>query len=488
LIRLVPQVKNKIETELAEAKVKLEKDLVVSVPGEKFHLTLPEEGLSAKEIEAELEIIHKMGTSDYNNGRVSGCLYHEGEERNKEYHTLLTNTFGKFMWTNPLHIDIFPGVRKMEAEIVRIVCGLFRGDSETCGFVSSGGTESILMAVKGYRSRAYERGITKPELIVPVTAHVAFDKACDYFGIKIIHIPVDEKTRRVDVKKVRSAISRNTIALVGSAPSFPHGVIDPIEELAALARAYDIGMHVDSCLGGFLTIFMRDAGFDVPPCDFSVPGVTSISADTHKYGFAPKGSSVLMWRNKKWRSYQYFTTSDWPGGLYFSPAMAGSRSGGIIATTWVALMYHGKKSYVESTRRIVETTRWIQEEIRKTPHLFVYGTADTSVVGFGSNDFNILRLSSYLSKKGWNLSNLQFPSSIHICVTLVHTKGDSARELIQDIRQGVEEIMKNPNEKAEGVAALYGTAQQIPDRSIIHDVGKLILDVSFTAVDGDKKI
>lgn len=324
--------------------------------------------------------------------------------------------------------------------------------------------------------------------VVPVTAHVAFDKACDYFGIKIIHIPVDEKTRRVDVKKVRSAISRNTIALVGSAPSFPHGVIDPIEELAALARAYDIGMHVDSCLGGFLTIFMRDAGFDVPPCDFSVPGVTSISADTHKYGFAPKGSSVLMWRNKKWRSYQYFTTSDWPGGLYFSPAMAGSRSGGIIATTWVALMYHGKKGYVESTRRIVETTRWIQEEICKTPHLFVYGTADTSVVGFGSNDFNILRLSSYLSKKGWNLSNLQFPSSIHICVTLVHTKGDIARELIQDIRQGVEEIMKNPNEKAEGVAALYGTAQQIPDRSIIHDVGKLILDVSFTAVDGDKKI
>jgi len=378
-------------------------------------------------------------------------------------------------------------VRKMESEIVRMACTLFGGDSEACGFVSSGGTESILMAVLGYRNRAHERGISRPELVVPVTAHAAFDKGCQYFGVRIIHVPVDPITRRVDVNKVRKAITRNTMAIVGSAPSFPNGVIDPITELAAIARAHNIGMHVDSCLGGFLTVFMKAAGYNVPPCDFSVPGVTSISADTHKYAFAPKGSSVLMWRNKQWRSYQYFTTSDWPGGIYFSPALAGSRSA-IIATTWVALMYHGKKGYIETTRRIIETTRKIEAEIKNIPHIFVYGKADTSVVGIGSKDFDILRLSSFLDHKGWSVSNLQRPSSIHLCVTLMHTKGNIAEQFIQDISEGVKEIMKNPSEKPQGVAALYGTAQQIPDRSVIHDIGKLILDVAYTAVDGDKKI
>lgn len=237
-----------------------------------------------------------------------------------------------------MHPDVFPGLRQMEAEVVSMVMNLYHAPSEGGGSMTSGGSESILMSIKAHRDMARDlKGITEPELIAPVSAHAAFDKGCHYFGVKLIHVPVDD-SGKVVISRVANAINSNTIMIVGSTPSFPHGALDDIPALSELACKHKIGLHVDSCLGGFLVPFMEKAGYPLPfLTDFRLAGVTSISCDTHKYGFAPKGSSVIMYRDKKIRKYQYFVQTEWSGGVYGSPTMAGSRPGALSAGCWAAM-------------------------------------------------------------------------------------------------------------------------------------------------------
>jgi sphinganine-1-phosphate aldolase len=267
--------------------------------------------------------------------------------------------------------------------------------------------------------------------------------------------------------------------LAGSAPQFPHGVIDPIQAIAKLGVRYGIPVHVDSCLGGFLVPFMREAGFPLEPFDFEIDGVTSISADTHKYGYAPKGSSVVMYSNQKYRQFQYFVAPDWPGGIYASPSFSGSRAGAIIAACWATLMFMGHNGYVEATRKIITTTRYIESKLSTVPGVFVCGKAEVSVIAFGSKDFNIYRLSDALVHAGWNLNALQFPSSIHLCVTLVHTKPGIADRFIEDFKRCTAEIMKSPNAEVGGQAAMYGLAQSIPDRSIVSEIAAGFFDAYY---------
>ncbi|XP_058241957.1 sphingosine-1-phosphate lyase 1 isoform X2 [Hemibagrus wyckioides] len=420
--------------------------------------------------------VYTQDEVQWSKGKVSGAVYW-GDEKLTD---LLVKVYGEFAWSNPLHPDIFPGVRKMEAEVVRMTCTLFNGGPESCGTVTSGGTESILMACKAYRDLAYERGIKYPEILAPVSAHAAFDKAAHYFGMKLIHIPLDKKTMKVDVKAMKRAISKNTAMLVCSAPQFPHGIIDPIVEVGKLAEKYNIPFHVDACLGGFLIVFMEKAGFKLEPFDFRVKSVTSISADTHKYGYAPKGSSVVIYREKKYRHYQYFVAPDWQGGIYASPSIAGSRPGGIIAACWATMMHMGESGYVEATKKVVQTARTIAAGVHKVEGLFVFGKPEVSVVALGSNVFDIFRLSNALTSKGWNLNTLQFPSSIHICVTMLHTQPGVAEQFIKDVKEEVAKIMKNPKEKTTGMGAVYGMAQTIPDRSMVTEVSCGFLDCLYS--------
>ncbi|KFP67832.1 Sphingosine-1-phosphate lyase 1 [Cariama cristata] len=342
--------------------------------------------------------------------------------------------------------------------------------------MTSGGTESILMACKAYRDLAYERGIKQPEMLVPVSAHAAFDKAAHYFGLKLIHIPLT-KDMEVDIQAMRRAISKNTAMLVCSAPQFPHGVMDPIEEVAELAVKYKIPLHVDACLGGFLIAFMDKAGFPLKrPFDFRVKGVTSISADTHKYGYAPKGSSVVLYSDKKYRSYQFFIAPDWQGGIYASPSVAGSRPGGIIAACWATLLHIGESGYVEATKRIIKTARFLESELRKIDSIFIFGKPEVSVLSIGSDTFDIYRLSNFLTAKGWNLNVLQFPSSIHICITQLHTKSGVAEQFLKDVKDSIEDIMKDLHAKTTGMGAIYGMAQSVPDRSLVAEISQAYLD------------
>ncbi|KAI2657828.1 Sphingosine-1-phosphate lyase 1 [Labeo rohita] len=444
-----------IQNQLNKALDDMSMSLCTLKDGMSYTKLLPAQGLTHKQLLDKIREYETLSEVDWAKGKVSGAVYW-GDEKLTD---LLVKVYGEFAWTNPLHPDLFPGVRKMEAEVVRMTCALFHGGPDSCGTVTSGGTESILMACKAYRDMAHERGIKHPEIIAPVSVHAAFDKAAHYFGMKLIHIPLDKKTMKVDVKAMRRAISRNTAMLVCSAPHFPHGIMDPIVEVAKLAVKYNIPFHVDACLGGFLIVFMEKAGFKLDPFDF-------------RYGYAPKGSSVVLYSDRKFRHYQYFVAPDWQGGIYASPSMAGSRPGGIIAACWATMMHMGEKGYVDATKKVVETARKIKAGVRQIDGIFVFGDPEVSVVALGSDLFDIFRLSNALTSKGWNLNTLQFPSSIHICVTMLHTQPGVAEQFISDVKREVAIIMKNPKEKTTGMS--------IPDRSMVTEVSQGFLDCLYS--------
>ncbi|TMS04384.1 Sphingosine-1-phosphate lyase 1 [Larimichthys crocea] len=476
LIRKIPFIGATIQSQLDKALDDMSASLCTLKEGMSYTKQLPAKGLSQSQVLDKIREYETLNDVEWEKGCVSGAVYWGDESLTN----LLVKVYGDFAWSNPLHPDIFPGVRKMEAEVVRMACTLFNGGPNSCGTVTSGGTESILMACKSYRDMAYERGIKYPEILAPVSVHAAFDKAAHYFGMKLVHIPLDKKTMKVDVKAMKRAINKNTAMLVCSAPQFPHGIIDPVEEVAKLAVRYKIPMHVDACLGGFLIVFMTKAGFPLAPFDFRLKGVTSISADTHKYGYAPKGSSVILYSDKKYRHYQYFVAPDWQGGIYASPSIAGSRPGGIIAACWATMMHMGESGYVEATKKIVSTARKIRNEIRKINGVFVFGNPEVSVVAIGSDVFDIFRLSNALTSKGWNLNTLQYPSSIHICCTVLHTQPGVADQFINVVREQVAIIMKNPKEKTTGMGAIYGMAQSIPDRSMVTEISRGFLDCLYS--------
>ncbi|EPY83739.1 sphingosine-1-phosphate lyase 1 [Camelus ferus] len=438
LIRKMPIVGRKIQDKLNKTKDDISKHMSFLKVDKEYVKALPSQGLSPAAVLEKLKEYSSMGTIlgkyvFWQEGKASGAVY-SGE---KELTELLVK-------------------------------------------VTSGGTESILMACKAYRELAFENGIKTPEIIAPQSAHAAFDKAANYFGMKIIRVPLN-KMMEVDIRAMRRAISRNTAMLVCSTPQFPHGVIDPVPEVAKLAVKYKIPLHVDACLGGFLIVFMEKAGYPLAqPFDFRVKGVTSISADTHKYGFAPKGSSVVLYSDKKYRSYQFFIATDWQGGIYASPTIAGSRPGGISAGCWAALMHFGESGYVEATRQIIKTTRFLKSELENIKGVFVFGNPQLSVIALGSRDFDIYRLFNLMTAKGWNLNQLQFPPSIHFCVTLVHTRKRVAIQFLKDIRESITQIMKNPKAKTTGMGAIYGMAQATVDRNLVAELSSVFLDSLFS--------
>ena len=477
ILRKLPFISTKVKSEVNKAIQQIQKDILTPKPGERYVLQLPEKGLSHAQLRKEMDNFDQMHSIDWKSGKASGCLYN----CNPELTDVTTEVYGRYSWTNPLHCDIFPQIRKMEAEVVQWCVKLFHGDSSAGGVMTSGGTESILMAMKAYREMGYERGISYPEIVCPTSAHCAFEKAADYFKMKLVHVPVDPTSFKVNLSAMARAINSNTVVLVGSAPHFPHGIIDPIEGIAKLGVKHNLGVHVDCCLGGFLLPFMDRAGFKLRPFDFRVRGVTSISADTHKYGFAPKGSSVVMYSSKQLRSKQFFVSTDWQGGIYASPSIAGSRPGGIIAATWATMLTFGMDGYVDSTKKIIGTARYIIQELNKLHGVYVVGNPEVSVVAIASNEFDIYRLFGYMSEKGWSLNALQFPSCFHICLTLLHTKEGVADQFVHDIKAGIAEIMRQPDQKAAGAAAIYGTSQAIPDRSIIADIATGFIDTLYQA-------
>ncbi|PWN53779.1 PLP-dependent transferase, partial [Violaceomyces palustris] len=381
-----------------------------------------------------------------------------------------------------LHPDVFPGVRKMESEIVSMVLKMYNAPEGAVGATTSGGTESILLSCLAMREwgRKY-KGITEPEIVVSVSAHAAFDKASKYFGIKIHHIPVDPVTRKVKIARVARAINKNTVGLVGSAPNFPDGVIDDIPHLGVLAKKNRILLHVDCCLGSFLVPWLEKAGFPSEPFDFRVEGVTSISCDTHKYGFGPKGLSTILYRNPEIRRCQYYVKTDWPGGVYATPTLSGSRPGSLIAGTWAAMMKMGEQGYTESCREIVGAAKLIASRIEdEIPELFVLGKPLVSVVAFGSNGgVSIYDVGDQMSKKGWHMNGLggDIPA-IHIACTRLTVP--VVEDFINDLKASVKTSRSKPSKQDQGsMAALYGLGSGVSAGALIGELASRFIDTLY---------
>jgi glutamate/tyrosine decarboxylase-like PLP-dependent enzyme len=379
-------------------------------------LAIPANGQTRETVMAQMRAARDHDVK-WQQGRAFGLVYHVSQEID----ALLQEAYTLFFSENGLNPTAFPSLRKFETEVVTMTAALLGGDENVVGTMTSGGTESDLMAVKVARdwARQHRPEIERPEVVMPVTAHPAIDKAGDYFGVRIVHVPV-RADFRADVEAMRAAITPNTILLVASAPAYPHGVVDPIAELAEIAQERGLLFHVDACVGGFMLPFVRQLGYAVPDFDFRVPGVTSMSADLHKFGYAAKPASVVLYRTPELRRRQFFVYIDWPGGIYPSTAMTGTRPGGPVAAAWALMNYLGEEGYLHITETVMTTARKIQEGIRAIPGIKVLSDPEMSVFAIGSDGVNVYEVADELAVRGWHFDRQHFPASLHVTVNYVH--------------------------------------------------------------------
>jgi glutamate/tyrosine decarboxylase-like PLP-dependent enzyme len=356
--------------------------------------------------------------------------------------------------TNGLNADAFPSLKKFQADVVATVNRWVHGDETSAGFMTSGGTESILLAVKAARERGRrEFGITQPNVVLPTSAHAAFEKACYYFGLESRRVPVGADWR-ADVEATRQAIDANTVLIVGSAPQYPQGVVDPIVDLAAIARERNINCHVDACMGGVTLTFLERLGENIPLWDFRVDGVTSISVDLHKYGYTSKGASVIMHRNRQLRSYQTFVTDNWLGGFYGSSGVLGTKSGGPMASAWAVMNYLGDEGYLRLTESARATTRQLADAIEKIDGLQLRAYPDSTLLSFGAQDFDVFAVADELAKTGWYVDRQAPPDSLHCTVNAVHHQ--VIEEFIVDLSHAVTKVR---DAGSTGSVGAYGTIE-----------------------------
>ena len=442
---------------------------------------LPADGLDRAEVENLVERLAGTEESRWRDGFASGAVYHG----DPEHIAFLNRIYAAQSQSNPLHPDLWPSSTKYEAEVVSMTARMLgsehaSADSPIVGTVSSGGTESIMLAMRTYRDYARERrGIAAPEIVAPATAHAAFDKASRYFDMPLVRVEAGADFT-ADLDAMAAAITDRTAVIVGSAPDFPHGLIDPIPQIAGLAAERGIGCHVDACLGGFILPWAERLGYQIPAFDFRLPGVTSMSADTHKYGYAAKGSSVVLYRGSELRQFQFYKTSDWPGGLYLSPTFAGSRPGALSATAWAAMVSIGESGYTDAAGRILRTGAEIREGVEAIPGLTVLGNP-LGVVAFAADpadpDVDIYQVMENMSKRGWSLNGLQRPAAVHLAVTLRHTLPGVAGRFLADLRSSVDEVRANPQTRT-GLAPVYGMAGALPSE-VVRDLLGVYLDLMF---------
>jgi sphinganine-1-phosphate aldolase len=443
---------------------------------------LPEKGRAPESILEELRTIARGEDAAWENGRCSGTMY-SGDH---EHYDFLNSVFSCFSYVNSLQRDLCPSMTRFESDIIAMTLDMLHGDEVTkhdpqhkaCGAVGFGGTESIINPMLVYRDKAKaERGVDRPNVIVPETAHAAFRKGAHLLGIEVITAPMDVASTLVDMDFVRDHIDERTIALVGSAGNYPYGTIDPIEELSDLAVKHGIGLHVDGCLGGFILPWGQELGYDIPSFDFRLPGVTSISADTHKFGYGLKGTSVVSYRDVSFRRYQYHIEPMWQGGIYASNGLAGSRSGGLIAATWAAMVRYGREGYLRYAKQIFETSFEMQDSVKRHPELMLMGKP-TFCFAFRSDDFNIYHVNDFMKTRGWRFNGQQHPEAIHMCVTRPQTREGITAAFASDLDEAVAYAREHRDEEPQSSAIYGGGAAGIPMDSpeAIHMLMTMALD------------
>ncbi len=402
---------------------------------------LPEKGISKQEIFAQLKQKQQQDF-DWRTGRIFCSVYLAG----KEIEEITKEAYSMFLTENPVDPTLFPSLRDMETEVVAMCSEVLQGGENAVGTLTTGGTESILLAVKTAKNRAKALNPTQTEfeLIIPYSIHSAFFKACDYFEVTPIVIPLTPDFK-ADAKAAENAISKNTILIAASAPSYVFGIVDPIKEIGVIALNNNLLFHIDACIGGVVLGFNRLAGLEnVPEFDFSVPGVTSISMDLHKYGYTAKGCSVLMHKDKTYRKHQYYACSEWTGYTLVNPTILSTKTGGPIAAAWAVMNFLGKEGYSDISRKTMNTTHRFIEGINAIDGLQVVGNPEVSLFSFTTTKGNPYDLFDELNEKRWfvqfQLSNEYCPANLHLTVSKIHET--LVDEFLIDLKACHEKVQK----------------------------------------------
>jgi glutamate/tyrosine decarboxylase-like PLP-dependent enzyme len=364
-------------------------------------------------------------------GRLFGLVYPTGRS---DLEALITEANNRYLFGNALNPFKFKELAAIEREVIDAVASLVHAPHDGGGTMTSGGTESILMSMLVSRERARARGVERPQILAPVSSHPAYAKAAHYFGMDIVRFGLDGDYR-ADVHDAEARLTPSTAVIVASAFNYPYGTMDPVADLAALAAAHEIGCHVDACIGGFVLPFLERLGHDVPPWDFRVEGVTEISADVHKYGYCPKGASVVLHRDKDWFGHQVFLFDDWPSGMYGSPAMAGARPAAPIAAAWATIQYLGVDGYTEIMRDLVQTTATVRAAIDSMPELDLVGDPIGPVLALTSDQIDLYAVGDVMDDRNWNLNRNTRPPGLHLMLSPAHAA--VVDELVADLRWAV---------------------------------------------------
>jgi len=393
-------------------------------------------------------------------GKTFSYVYFAGDE----ILSTVKEAYNIYFSENALNPSAFPSLRQMESDIISMSADLFHGDNNTTGSMTSGGTESILMAVKTARAWAqkYKPNTTTPEIILPETGHPAFHKACYYFGLKAVVVPIGPDFRAVPTEMTK-AINEHTVMLVGSAPSYPQGVVDPITDIAAIAKENNLLCHVDACVGGFMLPFLMKLDYPIPSFDFSIDGVTSISADIHKYGYAAKGASVVLYKNAELRKLQFYVYTKWSGGIYGSPTMTGTRPGGAIAAAWAALRFIRLEGYLKQAKLTKETADKFKKGIESIEEIKILAKPDMTILCLASDVLDIYEVGDEMGIKGWSIDRQQMPPSLHL--TISPANAPMYDDFITDLKLAVDkakELTLNKLSKNVQLQSVKGLQKVLP--------------------------
>jgi sphinganine-1-phosphate aldolase len=391
---------------------------------------LPAAGTPASDLLAEIDR-RRAREPDVHGARLFGLVYPTGRHDLEE---LLADVNRRYLFGNALNPFKFPEVARFEGEVVAITGGLVHLPAGGGGSMTSGGTESILMSMLVNRERALARGAARPQIVAPASAHPAYNKAAHYFGMDIVRTPLDA-AYRADVGAMRDAVGPDTAVVVASAFNYPYGVMDPVADIAAIAAERGIGCHVDACVGGFVLPFMEALGRDIPPWDFRVEGVTEMSTDVHKYGYAPKGASVVLHRDADWFGHQFFVFSDWGSGLYGSPGVAGAKPAAPIATAWTVLHALGRDGYVEIMRGLLETTDRVRACIDALDGVELVGDPIGPVLAMRSDTVDLYAVGDVLDDRGWHVNRNVEPKGLHVMLSPAHAS--VVDDLVRDLTDAV---------------------------------------------------
>ena len=413
---------------------------------------LPTKGIPAPQVFDELESL-RAGDVDWRNGKVFSLAYYAGPQAI----AVAEDAYRRFSGENALSTDAFPSLRIMQQDVLSMVGPWLGAHKDSAGFMTSGGTESILMVVKAARDQfAQTRGVTTPNIVLPTSAHAAFEKACHYFGVESRRSAVGQDWR-ADIAAMERLIDDNTVMLVASAPQYPQGVVDDVTGIAALASSRGINCHVDACMGGVTLAYLVKLGLPIPAWNLSVSGVTSISVDLHKYGYTSKGASVVMYSSKSLRAHQGFFTDNWLGGMYASSGMLGTKSGGSIASAWAVLRHLGDDGYTALVRQTRNATEQLANHIVAHPHLVLRAYPDSTLICYGAADpsvLNVFAVADELRIRGWYVDRQTPPDSLHCTVNAIHH--DKIDAFVVDLDASIELVLST---RLSGDVGSYGNLE-----------------------------